>query len=218
MNIDVLQESLTIIRLRKKEFAATFYENLFAEYPEVKRLFVGTNIKKQETKLMTVFVIVISNLHNITYLKNLLKNLGTRHVKYGVVLKDYDILGDILIKTIKSYLQEKWTVEIEEAWKYAYQTIVNLMLEGATNNNTNHYDDRLPYIPSIVEKLRAEAIAQKYLRDGRSLNLVKHKLKDDYYFKELESQIGTAQTMEIISDVVKRASQKELNYNKVTIS
>ncbi len=218
MNIDVLQESLTIIRLRKKEFAAKFYENLFAEYPEAKRLFSGTNIKKQETKLMTVFVIVISNLHNITYLRNLLKNLGKRHVKYGVVLKDYDILRDILIKTIKSYLQEKWTVEIEEAWKYAYQTIVNLMREGATNNNTNHYDDRIPYIPSIVEKLRAEAIAQKYLRDGRSLNVVKHKLKDDYYFKELESRIGTAETMEIISDVVKRASQKELNYNKVIIS
>ena len=68
------------------------------------------------------------------------------------------------------------------------------MLEGAKEDRFS-YDDRLPSIPSIVEKLRAEAIAQKYLRDGRSINLVKHRLLQDYYFKELEQKIDVGQPM-----------------------
>lgn len=217
MNLEILQETFTTIRLNSEQFVSVFYDNLFTECPEVKNLFAATDISKQERKLMTVFVVIISNLHDISYLRNLLKNLGKRHLKYGVIRKHYHLLGETMLKTLESFLPEKWTAEVEQAWKDAYQTIVNLMLEGAKDDNF-YSDDRLPYIPSIVEKLRAEAIAQKYLRDGRSINLVKHRLLEDYYFKELEQKIGRAETMKIVSDVVKKASQKELNYNKVKIS
>ena len=217
MNLEILQETFTTIRLNSAQFAAAFYQNLFTDCPKVKSLFSDTDIKKQERKLMTVFVVIISNLHNVSYLKNLLKNLGKRHLKYGVIREHYHLLGETMLKTLEYFLQDKWTAEVEQAWKDAYQTIVNLMLEGAKDDRFS-YDDRLPHIPSIVEKLRAEAIAQKYLRDGRSINLVKHRLLQDYYFKELEQKIGRAETMKIVSDVVKKASQKERNYNKVKIS
>ncbi len=214
MKIDVLQTSFERVRVNSSNFAVLFYENLFLDYPEVKSLFTNTNIKKQEEKLITALVMIIDNLCNFPYLENLLKNLGERHVKYGVGVTHYEMLGKTLLKTLEYYLKQDWTPEVKHAWQEAYHRITKLMLQGAREQNPweNNF---FPYLPSLFEKLRAEAIAQKALREGDSVAIVKDKLMADYYFQNVTEKIGKEKTLKLISHLIDEAMEREHQYNNV---
>lgn len=40
LNVEILEQSFDKVKPRANEFAASFYENLFQDYPEVKPLFI----------------------------------------------------------------------------------------------------------------------------------------------------------------------------------
>jgi hypothetical protein len=48
--VELLESSFEKIKPRADEFAASFYENLFAAHPEVKPLFASTDMEKQQKK------------------------------------------------------------------------------------------------------------------------------------------------------------------------
>ncbi len=131
LNVAVLSQSFECIKPEAREFAACFYTNLFADYPQVQPLFVNTNMAEQEKKLWTAIVLVIENLRQPDLLTNPLRGLGAGHVKYGVLPEHYPIVGKTLLKTFSSYLKADWTLEVEQAWTDAYGAIASLMLEGA---------------------------------------------------------------------------------------
>ena len=133
VNIEVLEQSFDRVRPHATEFASSFYNNLFTDYPQLRPLFANTSMEDQKKKLMISLVLVIDNLRNFAYLTTLLKNLGERHVRYGTMREDYPMVGATLLKTFESYLGTDWTPEVKQAWTDAYGLIVNLMLEGAKN-------------------------------------------------------------------------------------
>lgn len=79
---------------------------------------------------MISLVLVINNIRNLTYLTTLLKELGERHVRYGISPEYYPMVGAALLKTLESYLGMDWTPEVKQAWTYGYGAIADLMLEG----------------------------------------------------------------------------------------
>jgi len=216
MNAKILQESFAEIEKKSPEFTRVFYQNLFLDYPEVKKLFANTKIEQQEKKIMTVFVLTIGNLHDFAYLEKLLNNLGKRHLKYGVALEHYDFLGETLIKTLKSFLKERWNRELEAAWRQAYKMIVKLMLAGAKKEGI--VEKERDIIPDTLEKIRIEAIAKKYLRKGDSINTVKNKLLEDLYFQKLVAQRGQDKTIKTISELIQKLIQEKLNNQKFRLT
>jgi hemoglobin-like flavoprotein len=60
-----------------------------------------------------------------------LKNLGARHVGYGVQDRHYDTVGTALIWTLQKGLGEAFTDELCEAWLTAYQLLSSVMQQGA---------------------------------------------------------------------------------------
>ncbi len=130
VSVKILEESFACIRPRSTEFAASFYKNLFALYPQLRPLFANTSMQEQEKKLMISLVLVINNIRNLTYLTTLLKELGERHVRYGISPEYYPMVGTALLKTLESYLGTDWTPEVKQAWSYGYGAIADLMLEG----------------------------------------------------------------------------------------
>ena len=129
VNVKVLEDTFALIRPHASEFAVSFYKNLFTHYPQLQPLFVNTTMQEQEKKLMISLVLVINNLHNLTYLATLLKDLGERHVKYGTKSEYYPMVGVALLKTLESFLGVKWTPEVKQAWTHAYGAIADLMLD-----------------------------------------------------------------------------------------
>lgn len=131
LNVELLEQSFELVKPRANEFAASFYENLFALYPEAKILFTSTDMKKQQKKLFTALVLVVENLRRPVALEAVLLDLGFRHINYGTLPEHYALVGDALLKTFEQYLQQDWTPEVKQAWADAYDGITQIMCQGA---------------------------------------------------------------------------------------
>ncbi len=130
-SLDVLKSSFAKIKPQAEAFTSSFYDNLFNDYPEIKTLFANTDMRRQRTHLMRALTLVIDNISTPKQIEEALKELGARHVNYGVVEEYYPLFGESLLKTFKSYLKEDWTPEVEKAWENAYQLVTNIMGEAA---------------------------------------------------------------------------------------
>ncbi len=131
LNVEVLERSFAQIKPRATEFAASFYNNLFTDYPQAKPLFANTNMTEQQQHLVSSLVLVIDSLRKPEVLTDALKRLGAKHVKYGTIQEHYPMVGATLLKTFESYLGVDWTLEVKQAWTDAYEAIASIMLEGA---------------------------------------------------------------------------------------
>ena len=209
MNIEILEQTFAFVRQDSERFAHSFYQNLFLKYPEVEPLFANTSMEEQEKKLIESLVLVIDNLRNLAYLSHLLKNLGKRHLKYGAIAEHYQLVGDSLLTTLGDYLEPRWTPEIKQAWADAYHIIVDLMIEGAKEEHEfqNCYGKNVDY---ALKKLKFEAIARKALRGGSSPHLVAQMLVKHSYFQETQEKLGKEKTFQLISEIIEKASQKEI--------
>lgn len=131
LNIDLLESSFSQIKAQETKFMTDFYANLFADYPEVKPLFANTSMKKQAKQLFKSLVFIVENLRYPDVLAKSLKDLGTRHIQYGVQPEHYPMVGSTLLKTFSIYLDSGWTPNIEQAWSDAYAVVTELMLSNA---------------------------------------------------------------------------------------
>ena len=93
LNTDLLKTSFDLLAKQKTEFSDLFYQNLFADYPQVKPLFAHTDMNEQAKKLFASLILVVENLSKPDTLTSALRGLGTRHVKYGVFPEHYPMVG-----------------------------------------------------------------------------------------------------------------------------
>ena len=131
LQVELLESSFAKVRPKAAQFAASFYENLFAANPEVKPLFATVDMQKQQQKLVSTLVLVIQSLRKPEVLQGVLKDLGARHIAYGAIPKYYPLVSSALLVTLKQYLPQDWTEEVQQAWVNAFSVITNVMLEGA---------------------------------------------------------------------------------------
>ncbi|NET44301.1 MAG: globin [Okeania sp. SIO2B3] len=154
--IELIERSFEKIKPRGAEFATSFYENLFAAYPEAKPLFANTDIQQQEKKLLNSLVLVVESLRHPEVLAQVLRALGARHINYGTLPQHYPLVGEALLKTLEQYLQQDWNLEVKNAWVFAYEQIVQLMFEGAgyspETSNTEVETTSPPKIEINLEK------------------------------------------------------------------
>jgi hypothetical protein len=61
-----------------------------------------------------------------------LKDLGAKHVSYGVKFEHYPIVGQALLNTLEKALGDDFTPEVKEAWGGVYGVITTNMQAGAT--------------------------------------------------------------------------------------
>ena len=131
LNVELLEQSFEKVKPHADEFAASFYEKLFTTHPELKPLFVTTDMAKQQKKLINALVLVVENIRSPEALEPVLNALGGRHIGYGVIPKYYGPVGDALLSAFEQSLQQDWTTEVKLAWTDAYRAITTLMLKGA---------------------------------------------------------------------------------------
>ncbi len=114
-----------------------FYEVLFTDYPMAKALFPQDRLENQKLSLLKALVHVVNNVENLNVLLPYLKELGYRHVNYGVKDEHYDWVGSSLLKTFKHFFQDKWTDELNTEWASAYGIIASTMKDGAKKASSN---------------------------------------------------------------------------------
>ncbi len=130
LQTDLLAHSLSKVAAQGEAFAAACYEQLFALAPESKMLFAGTTMDQQEKKLLAALALVIEHLREPETLALVLKHLRQRHLAYQVTADGFEMSGEALLETLRLFLGDQWTPELQDAWMEAYGTLVTVTLEA----------------------------------------------------------------------------------------
>ncbi len=114
----------------QEQAAELFYSRLFEQYPEARPFFTG-DMKEQGRKLMAMLNTAVNSLDKLDDLIEPVRELGERHVDYGVEPKDYDKVGAALLWTLEQGLGPQFTPPVEAAWTEIYEMVATVMKQGA---------------------------------------------------------------------------------------
>ncbi len=79
------------------------------------------DMRIQGIKLMTMLAMIVYNLHQPGHILPAVRDLGQRHVGYGVKDGDYDALRESLLWTLEQVLGEDFTPAVSDAWAVCYR-------------------------------------------------------------------------------------------------
>ncbi|MGE0596436.1 MAG: globin domain-containing protein [Hyphomonadaceae bacterium] len=111
-------------------FAATFYAELFAIDPTLRRLFSGDMVR-QGAALMGSLDYVVEGVSAFESIAPALRALAQRHAGYGVEPQHYPLVGTALMRTFRHELGAEFGAEAREAWSAAYRMISETMIAAA---------------------------------------------------------------------------------------
>lgn len=123
-----------------------FYGRLFELAPDLRALFPG-DIREQGVKLMSMLATIVAQLHDYAQLRPLLKDLARRHVAYGALPQQYELIGEALIWTLAKALGPRFDPVVRDAWIRAYRALAYAMIEAATDDRLVEGDQRVERDP-----------------------------------------------------------------------
>ena len=125
--VTLISESWDKVMAKPIVVAMLFYDRLFEIDLSTRPLF-SNDIQDQGEKLVAMISTVVVSLNKFEALIPALRELGERHVNYGVTEKQYDSVGAALLWTLEQGLEADFTDDVKAAWTQAYQLIVSAML------------------------------------------------------------------------------------------
>ncbi|MBC2838687.1 adenylate/guanylate cyclase domain-containing protein [Robiginitalea sp. SC105] len=125
-----LQASMNTMLEDEDQFAAIFYEKVFAEAPFVRALF-RKNMTDQGRLLTHMLGGIVYSLSRPEHLKRGLARLGQNHVQYGVKAAYYPIIKKAMLETIDEVLGENKTPQTLQAWHTALDFVIDAMKSQA---------------------------------------------------------------------------------------
>ena len=127
---ELVQTTFAGLAVMPEVAGALFYERLFAKNPNFRPLFKN-NMRTQSLKLMSMLAMVVYNLSELDQVSTALRDLGVRHVEYGVKLADYDAMREALLWALEQALGEDLTPAVREAWTVCYNELAGEMTAAA---------------------------------------------------------------------------------------
>jgi hemoglobin-like flavoprotein len=115
--------------------AVLFYDQLFALDPSLRSMF-KSDMAEQRKKLMVMLAKAVNSLGEWESFVSVLRQLGRRHVGYGVKTDHYATVGTALLATLENGLGNDFTPSVREAWVVCYSSIAREMREGAGHEAT----------------------------------------------------------------------------------
>jgi hemoglobin-like flavoprotein len=124
--IELVETSFQRVAAEADRAADLFYERLFAVSPDVRALF-SPDLAEQKKKLMQTLEVAVVNLRHLDSVTPALKEMGRRHVGYGVTVPQYALVGGALIWTLHKMLGADFTPELRAAWTEVYTSLATIM-------------------------------------------------------------------------------------------
>ena len=128
--ITLVQASFADVKPIATPAAELFYNRLFTLDPALRPLFKG-DMGQQGQMLMSMIGAAVIGLKDLERLAPVVRQLGARHVRYGVQAQHYATVGSALLWTLDQGLGDKFTPAVRDAWTQAYTLLADVMLLGA---------------------------------------------------------------------------------------
>jgi hemoglobin-like flavoprotein len=130
--ITLVESSIEQLRSGLDELATDFYRRLFAAEPEVRVLFT-TDVVEQQRRFVEQLDAIVHAIRDFDAFSAVAAELGLRHQTYGVCPRHYVLAGPPLLAAIAAALGERWTTDVEAAWRRAYNLTAEAMMAGAAD-------------------------------------------------------------------------------------
>jgi hemoglobin-like flavoprotein len=127
---ELLESSFQAVVLHGEAFAVAFYERLFTRFPQTRAFFASTDMLEQRRKLQQSLALIVQHIQNPEVLSEMLREMGQRHVSYGIRPEHYPLVGTVLLETFADFLGKHWTQAHHDAWVKGYEAVSSLMLQG----------------------------------------------------------------------------------------
>jgi hemoglobin-like flavoprotein len=128
--LHILRKSFAAIEDRAEITALIFYKRLFEAAPHLRPMFKG-DIREQAAKLTEMIALGLSLAERPLVFDTEMRELGARHVEYGVQDEQYALVGNILLATLEEVLGDQFTPEIRAVWAQFYDEMCDAALAGA---------------------------------------------------------------------------------------
>lgn len=127
-------------------FGRDFYARIFELAPFVRPLFPA-DLTHQRDKLVRALTVLVRGLDQPDALVPTLRQLGARHVGYGVQPAHYVVVGEALVETLDALGEERLAAEARMAWVRLYGWIAAHMIEGAESAGAARVDEEATTSP-----------------------------------------------------------------------
>ncbi|XP_062252526.1 x globin [Platichthys flesus] len=142
-HIQMIKESWKVIRDDIAKVGIIMFVRLFETHPECKdvfflfrdvedleRLRTSRELRAHGLRVMSFIEKSVARLDQPERLEALALELGKSHYHYNAPPKYYSYVGAEFICAVQPILKDRWTVELEEAWKTMFQYVTSLMKQG----------------------------------------------------------------------------------------
>jgi NAD(P)H-flavin reductase/hemoglobin-like flavoprotein len=129
-----IRDTFRIVLAAGGEPASYFYGRLFASHPRLRAMFPPA-MDEQRDRLLRALARIVDGLSSPEDLAEYLTQLGRDHRKYSVEPAMYDMVGEVLIATLRTFAGAAFTPGAEEAWRQAYQAASALMIRAAEDDS-----------------------------------------------------------------------------------
>jgi hemoglobin-like flavoprotein len=127
----LVQESWRQVAPIADAAAEMFYQRLFEIDPPTRKLFHPSRMAVQRGKVVQALTLAIEGLDDLDALLPTVRDLGRRHLAYGVDDKHYESVGEALLWTLQQGLGAAWTPALASAWTEVYVLLSDAMREAA---------------------------------------------------------------------------------------
>lgn len=131
--LDLIDEAAQVVEDCPDQFGTTFYTTLFEISPKTRALFPD-DLTAQRGKLVEELAFLIEAARDLDMFVARARDLGRRHVDYGVQHADYEPVGVALTAALRECMQDAWSVEHAAAWGKLYRLIADVMRDGANES------------------------------------------------------------------------------------
>ncbi|KAJ4295235.1 hypothetical protein N0V90_007246 [Kalmusia sp. IMI 367209] len=108
-----------------------FYADMIEANPELKNIFNNTHqaTGHQARALAGALYAYAANLDDLGNLAPAVELICHKHASLGIKAEQYSIVGDFLLRTMKTVLGDAATEEVLDAWGAAYWQLANIMIQ-----------------------------------------------------------------------------------------
>ncbi|XP_070835212.1 x globin [Chaetodon trifascialis] len=151
--VQMIKESWKVIRDDIAKVGIIMFVRLFETHPECKDVFFlfrdvedlerlrsSRELRAHGLRVMSFIEKSVARLEQQERLEALALELGKSHYHYNAPPKYYSYVGAEFICAVQPILKERWTAELEEAWKTMFQYLTGLMKQGyQEESNRQHH-------------------------------------------------------------------------------
>uniref|UniRef100_A0A8C6UII9 X globin n=1 Tax=Neogobius melanostomus TaxID=47308 RepID=A0A8C6UII9_9GOBI len=141
--IQMIKDSWKLIRDDIAKVGIIMFVRLFETHPECKdvfflfrdvedleRLRTSRELRAHGLRVMSFIEKSVARLDHLERLEALAIELGKSHYHYNAPPRYFNYVGAEFICAVQPILKDRWTSELEEAWKTMFRYVTGLMKQG----------------------------------------------------------------------------------------